>query len=130
MEVPFRMRISPTTYLNGLGFFCAGDTLLVHRLPDYSPKKFPEYEVRAEGPYGVSLFKSGLRVNRRERDAQQCRFTTAAEAVHFAERFHAALGKRGIAALGQCTAEGWDNDFASRYPLATDEAIAEALGEL
>jgi hypothetical protein len=78
---------SPTnqerTYLTGDGVLCGEDhTLLVHALPVYRQKDYPNYQTRKTGPYVVTLVASGLRISA---TAQKLVFPKMEDAVKFAE---------------------------------------------
>ena len=84
----FKMAIgAPTndvrTYLCGMGTFVGGSReLLVHPLPIYRQKDYPNYQTRKTGPYVVTLFNSGLRISA---TAEKLVFPKFADAVSFAE---------------------------------------------
>jgi hypothetical protein len=89
---------SPTnterTYLVGEGVFIGEQKeLLVHALPVYRQKDYPNYQVRKQGPYVVTLFHSGLRISA---TAQKLVFPKMEDAVKFAEVIGALFAMYGL----------------------------------
>ena len=98
----FKMAIgSPTnqerTYLVGDGVF-VGDKrqMLVHALPIYKQKDYPNYQVRKRGPYVVSIASSGLRLSA---TAEKIVFAEMADAVGFAEAVTGLLSMWGLSTM-------------------------------
>ena len=85
--VKFKMPIgSPTnqerTHLCGKGVFVGNHKeLLVHCLPIYRQKDYPNYQTKKTGPWVVALAKSGLRISA---TAEKLVFLKLSEAVEFA----------------------------------------------
>ena len=84
----FKLAIgSPTnqerTYLVGEGVFVGSHKeLLIHSLPIYRQKDYPNYQVRKQGPYVITLVNSGLRISA---TAEKMVFTKMEDAVEFGE---------------------------------------------
>jgi len=95
----FKLAIgSPTnterTYLTGEGVYVgANKQLLVHALPVYRQKDYPNYQVRKQGPYVVTLAASGLRISA---TAQKMVFPKMEDAVKFAEVVGALFDMYGL----------------------------------
>lgn len=86
---------SPTnqerTYLTGDGKIVG--ELLVHTLPVYRQKDYPNYKTRKAGPYVVTLMKSGIRISS---TAEKLVFAHAKDAIAFAEEVSTLLALYGL----------------------------------
>lgn len=95
----FKMAIgSPTnqerTYLTGEGVLVGkSGEVLVHTLPVYRQKDYPNYQVRKQGPYVVSMVKCGLRISA---TAEKMVFANEEDAVGFAESVVALFALFGL----------------------------------
>jgi len=96
---PFKFAIgSPTnqerTYLCGNGVFIGNDRLVVaHALPIYRQKDYPNYQVRAKGPYVLSCVASGIRISATQ---QKMVFAKLEDAVKCGELLIGLLAMHGL----------------------------------
>lgn len=95
----FKMAIgSPTnqerTFLVGEGVFIGDNRqLLVHTLPIYRQKDYPNYQVRKQGPWVISFTASGLRVSA---TAEKMVFAKESDAINFGEALMAFFSMFGL----------------------------------
>lgn len=85
-KTTFKIKVGAPTnseqvYLTGEGIDC-GEFLVAHALPVYRQKDYPNYQVRKNGPFTVSMKASGLRVSGTN---QKLVFSKLEDAAEFGE---------------------------------------------
>ena len=94
---------SPTnqerTYLTGEGVYVGDNrSCLVHALPIYRQKDYPNYQVRKTGPYVITMVNSGLRISA---TSEKMVFEKMEDAVKCAEEIMSLFALYGIPLMSE-----------------------------